>query len=410
MRNRILTVATGFVLVLLAGLSHFVGATYGANVPQPPPVRPSDLADLPAELRARLRVVEGMPLLRLKGSPREMGVQHGRLLRSQVRFLVKEFYEAFALKLVGEKGIREWTEQVRPHIPKHYIEEIEGIAEGADIDFETLLHVNCIVDRLQMVLCSTVVAAGEATEGDTVYFGRNLDFIGRNVLHRATVCVVYEPTGKTPLVSVTWPGLVGVLSAMNARGVCGATMMIHYGSAAKPGVPYMMMYRDALVAAKKASDVGDYFARCKRTVPNNFTVVDETGASEVIEFDATRLARRPPKRGCLCSTNHFRSSKLQGVGWKLGTGRYSTLAEFLEKEYGKIDYDGVRKALKDTATPWYLNVQSMVFLPRKRELHVSVGGKMPAAAQKFARLDRAALFGASLSGSGRAVPVRDSSR
>jgi hypothetical protein len=263
-----------------------------------------------------------------------------------------------------------------------------------------------------MVLCSTVVAAGEATGDGAVYFGRNLDFIGRNVLHRTTVCIVYEPTGKTPLVSVTWPGLVGVLSAMSARGVCGATMMIHQGSEARPGVPYMMMYRDALVAAQRAADVADYFASCKRTVPNNFTVVDESGASEVIEYDATRLARRPASRGCVCSTNYFRSAELAGVGWKLGTGRYATLDEFLQAEHGSIDYEGVRRALRDTATPWYLNVQSMVFLPKKRELHVSVGGKLPAAAQEFARLDRAALFGnpASSPSAGNGVPVRDGPR
>jgi len=282
-----------------------------------------------------------------------------------------------AIKLtvpIGEEEIRKWTAQVLPYIPDHYLEEIKGIAEGAGIDEETMLHVNCIVDRLQMVLCSTVVAAGDATADGEVYFGRNLDFIGRNILHRTTVCLVYEPTGKTPLVSVTWPGLVGVLSGMNSRGVCGATMMIHYGSAAKPGIPYMMMYRDALVAAEKTGDVAAYFARCKRTIPNNFTVVDATGAAEVIEYDATLLARRPADRGGVCSTNHFRSDTLKGIGWDLGVSRYETLDEFLRTEHGKIDYDGVRKALRDTATPWYLNVQSMVFLPRKRELHEAEPG------------------------------------
>lgn len=393
MRNGVLTGVVGLVLLVLAALSHLVGVTYGANVPPPPPVRPAELKELPAELRSRLTVVDGMPLLRLQGTPREMGRQHGRLLRKQVRFLVKEFHEAFALKLVGEEEMRKWTAKVLPYIPEHYLEEIKGIAEGAGLDEETVLHVNCIIDRLQMVLCSTVVAAGDATTDGEIYFGRNLDFIGRNVLHRTTVCLVYEPTGKTPLVSVTWPGLVGVLSAMNSKGVCGATMMIHYGSEAKAGIPYMMMYRDALVAAEKTEDVAAHFLRSKRTIPNNFTVVDATGTAEVIEYDATLLARRPASRGAVCSTNHFRSDTLRGIGWDLGVSRYETLDEFLRAEHGKIDYDGVRQALRDTARPWYLNVQSMVFLPTKRELHVSVGGKLPAAAQKFVTFDRSALFG-----------------
>ena len=136
-----------------------------------------------------------------------------------------------------------------------------------------------------------------------------------------------------------------------------------------------------------------HFAASKRTIPNNFTVVDETGASEVIEYDATRMARRPARRGSVCSTNHFRSSALEGVGWRLGVRRYSTLEKFLREKHGKIDYEAVRQALRDTATPYYLNVQSMIFLPAKRTLHISIGGKLPAADQKFAVLSRKQLFG-----------------
>jgi len=399
MRFRLLTGAIGLTLAVLAGFSHFVGLTYGANVPAPPPVRAEDISDLPEQTRARLRIVDGVPVLHLKGTPREVGRQHGRLLRRQIRFLVKEFYEAFCLKLVGEEAIRAWTKQVVPHIPPHFREEMRGIAEGAGVPEETVLRVNCIVDQLQVVLCSTVVAAGEMTEGDEVYFGRNLDFIGRNVLHKSTVVLVLEPEveGRAPVVAVTWPGLVGVLSGMNAHGVCGATMMIHHGTDARPGMPYMLMYRDALALARKTADVGDYVARSKRTVPNNFTVVDATGAAEVLEYDATRFARRPTKGGGVCSTNHFRSRELKDIGWRLGTRRYETLDALLydrERDGGKIAYDDVRKALRDTAVPYYLNVQSMVFLPTKRELHLSVGGKLPAAKQHFATLDRATLFGA----------------
>jgi len=401
MRFRLLTGATGLLLALLAVVSHLVGLTYGANVPAPPPVRTGDLADLPAETRDRLRIVDGVPVLRLRGTPREIGRQHGRLLRRQIRFLTKEFYEAFCLKLVGEQGIREWTKQVLPHIPEHYREEIRGIAEGAGLPEETVLRVNCIIDRLQTVFCSTVVAAGDMTEGDAVYFGRNLDFIGRNVLHKSTVVLVFESEGKAPVAAVTWPGLVGILSGMNAHGVCGATMMIHHGTEARPGVPYMMMYRDALAGAKRMADVGDHVAKTKRTIPNNFTVVDATGAAEVLEYDATRLARRPARGGGVCSTNHFRSDELKDVGWRLGMRRYETLDLLLTGGRGlaggrggkRIGYEDVRQALRDTAVPYYLNVQSMIFLPTKRALHLSVGGKLPAAAQRFTKLDRAVLFG-----------------
>ena len=71
---------------------------------------------------------------------------------------------------------------------------------------------------------------------------------------RATIVLVLEPKDGTKLVSVTWPGLIGVLSGMNEHGVAGATMMIHQGEQIRPGLPYMLMYREALMAARKAGE------------------------------------------------------------------------------------------------------------------------------------------------------------
>ncbi|MHC4847876.1 MAG: C45 family autoproteolytic acyltransferase/hydrolase [Planctomycetota bacterium] len=390
MRLRFSLWATGGLLFALASASYFVGATYGAGAPVPPPVRSDAVAE---KDRKHFAIVDGIPVLELRGTPRERGRLHGRVFKSQIRFLVREYYEAFALKLAGAEGIRDWTDKVLPHIPAHHLEEVKGIAEGAGIPERTILEINCVVDRLQMVMCSTLVAAGDATKDDQIYFGRNLDFPGRNLLHKMSVVLVFHHEGRVPVAAVTWPGLVGVLSGMNERGVCGATMMIHFGTPAQPGVPYMMMYREALEKAKKTADVAAHFEASKRTIANNFTVVDANGDSEVLEYDATRLVRRPANEGCVCSTNFFRSDEMKKTGAPLGTGRYRTLAEFIKAEHGRIDLAGVRRALRDTATPFYLNVQSMVFLPRKRELHLSVGGKLPAAAQRFGKLNRKSLFG-----------------
>ena len=48
----------------------------------------------------------------------------------------------------------------------------------------------------------------------------------------------------------------------------------------------------------------------------------------------------------------------------------------------------------DVARPAEMNVQSMIFLPRRRGLHVSKGGALPAAKQPFVHLDKKLLFGA----------------
>ena len=358
---------TGLVLFGLAVASQFVSVTYGGGGAKAPPVRREAGAD-----RWRLQLVEdAIPVLRLSGTHYEIGRQHGALLKKQVRFLYREYFEAVAVPPIGRKNLEAWAKSVEPHIPKHYKEEMRGLAAGSGLTYEQVLLVNTCTDKLQSIMCSTVVASGKASEGGEVYFGRNLDFPGRNLLHATTVVLVLEPEGtdgrrKEPLVSVTWPGVIGVLSGMTARGLAGATMMIHFGKRIQPGMPYMLMYREALVRARKLGDIRDYIRQARRTCPNNFMVVDAGGAAEVIEFDQETVMHRPASMGMACSTNHFRSKELEGVGLPLGLSRYRKLERFLDRERGGVNLAKIKHALESVATPWFLNVQSMVFLPAHR--------------------------------------------
>jgi hypothetical protein len=190
-----------------------------------------------------------------------------------------------------------------------------------------------------------------------------------------------------------------VLSGMNGRGVAGATMMIHrFFKKPTPGTPYMILYREALARAHDAADVYDVLAAGKRTCPNNFMVADAAGTSYVIEFDTTRIVKRPARNGGSCGTNYFLSKELEDEGHPVGQSRFRDLEGFLEKEHGKIDVESVRRVLQKVARPWFVNIQSMIFLPRQRAMHISVGGRLPAAEQPFVKLDRNFLFGAWESG------------
>jgi hypothetical protein len=387
--RKLQVVAAGGVLLALAALTLFVQATWG-DAPPPPPVRAEDV---PQAVRDRLRLVGSVPVLRLSGTPREMGYQHGAALKAQIRFLHREYYEAMVERVVGEAGLNEWAKAAEPFIPEAYREEMRGLAEGSGLTYDEVLVINTMVDRFQNVLCSTVAASGDATKDGEVYFGRNLDFPGRNILQRATVVLVFEPEGGTPLAAVTWPGLLGVLSGMNGNGVAGATMQIHKGRELRPGLPYMLMYRQALEGARTKEDVFASISKAKRTCPNNFMVVDATGAADAIEYDPESVVRRQAEAGCLSSTNFYVSDEMRDRCLPMGKERYETLAAFLARERGHIDLDLVKRALADVATPFYMNVQAMVFLPARGEIHLSEGGDLPAAKQPYVRLTRDVLFG-----------------
>src|SRR5688572_31649045 len=85
---------------------------------------------------------DGGLVLHLKGTPYEMGLQHGRLLREQARKNLQRIidnqeelgrsdeYQAYLM-------MRDLMhDMLRRHIPARFVEELRGLAEGAGIPFE----------------------------------------------------------------------------------------------------------------------------------------------------------------------------------------------------------------------------------------------------------------------------------
>ena len=89
--------------------------------------------------RAVLKEVRGVKILRLAGSPYEMGYQHGRQLAEDIDLMVDTTLAATAAYVALQTGSELeraeemlWIGQRRaePHLPKELEEEIAGIADG----------------------------------------------------------------------------------------------------------------------------------------------------------------------------------------------------------------------------------------------------------------------------------------
>ncbi len=129
--------------------------------------------------------------------------------------------------------------KLKEEIPEEYIEEMEGIAQGvndalpgAHITLNHLVFFNIqrmlftldsnrplsFLSRDNLHSCQGYVAFDEATDDGRVLMGRHYQWTDK-VLHETTLVVEYVPENGYSFVSVTNPGTVGVLSAMNDQGV-----------------------------------------------------------------------------------------------------------------------------------------------------------------------------------------------
>jgi predicted choloylglycine hydrolase len=274
-----------------------------------------------------------------------------------------------------------------PHIPKSYIDEINGLAVGSGLTFDQVLAAQAFLDLKKAVQCSTIALDGPMTRDGEPMMGRNLDFPSLGVAHRHSIVIVRHPTRGPVTVTVGWPLLIGTLSGMSDRGVAVAMMEVTTDASSLDGMPYPLLYRRALELAQTTEDVVAFIRKSRRTASNNLMVLDRLGASALIEITAQEVAVRRPTSHKLYATNHHRAPKL-----KRGAtcGRYHTITKKLG---GRSAPMGVAemKALLDAVDIEVMNLQAMIFLPRSGTLHLSVG-RIPAAKGPFVELTRGRLF------------------
>ena len=339
---------------------------------------------------ASLAFVRGVPVLHLYGSPEAMGEQHGKLLGKQMKVLHEQYLNKVLLPGGKDIGLRrqvlKLSRQMAKSIPRHYVREMEALAEGSGLAYEDVLLMNTLFDVKRGVLCTTVVAVGDRSADGKPVFGRNLDFPTLGVAQKYSCVVVFHPAKGRAVASIAWPGLIGVLSGMNELGVSAGVMEVHLRGSQITATPYAMVFRTALTGATSTRDVLAVVKRRSRTSSNNLMICDAAGDAACAELGVRKVAVRRPVNGVLYATNHFRSKELGSpwMCWRIPRVRRAL------KDGRKVDEALAKKILHAVAYKT-MTMQSIVFRPAGREFLLAIG-ETPATQHKYVRLTRSVLF------------------
>jgi hypothetical protein len=186
----------------------------------------------------RLSEVDGIPVLHLWGTPREQGHAIGYLLAPEI----VGFYD----RLIGDRtwdlDPQRWNDEVLPAarrftIAPEYLEEFEGMLQGIesraggpaevpslgrDLRIEDLIAA-CYVYDDRRLGCTSFAAWGSMTADGRTLYGRNMDWpASPTFLETPQIIVVRAPgpgTDRRATISVFFPLIVGVTTAMNADGI-----------------------------------------------------------------------------------------------------------------------------------------------------------------------------------------------
>lgn len=330
----------------------------------------------------------GVPILHLRGTPEEMGAQHGHLLEGEIRALTS-YVRSFVPARERPAALARARELFLAATPPDHLREARALAEAAGLPLDELLFAQWFTDLYRLFACTCVGTPSD--EGPLL--ARNLDFPGMGWLGRYSLVVAARPAGKRPYLSVSWPGLLGVLSGMN-EGVALAVMVVHRAEPVA-GVPFQLAFRRALEEAGDAGEVEALLRGLPLTVTNNLMVVDRAGAARVLELHPGHevTVRRPDARGRVVSTNHFRGEE---EPFRPSLTHLSSLLRYrraagVAREQGPFSLARAREALGKTASRT-LTQQSMVFLPARGQVEVALRDRPPATDGTWVRLDLDALL------------------
>jgi hypothetical protein len=264
--------------------------------------------------------------------------------------------------------------------------EIVAMARLAEVDWRDLMLANLSYDLVLAWLgCSTIALP----TADGPVLARNMDWWPEDLLARASYLLRYRHNGNLSFASAGWPGAVGIVTGMSARGFAVALNAVSCPEKwRRTGYPVLLHLRRVVEDAPSFDHALKMLAEQRLTSPALFTLVGrENNERVVIERSPTCHAlRRVRDNEPLFATNDYRVLFQGGAGAALpreGPGaeffettcrRYDTLCRFFAdwSPGKKIGDEQLLYVLSDPGVVQSITAQHIVMRPRPGEARLFV--------------------------------------
>jgi isopenicillin-N N-acyltransferase like protein len=345
--------------------------------------------------RGELVHEQGISVVTLRGTPEEMGEQFGKLVilpAPGLDGLHKNFVHDSGIGIT-EPVVKLLAMRLKTGMVPDHLAELEAATKASKRPMELAMFANTVYDLSSSMGCSTlIVSPQQSTTGGPV-FGRNFDWLPARGMREHTLVVVFQPKGKHAVAIVTVPPILGCISGMNDAGLSITINEIHIPqSKDKPefqweGVPMLYAIRKILEECETVAEAEKCLQGLKRTTTACLSICDKQGGA-IFEVTPKSLVIRQPQNGVVWCTNDFRSLELGKPKdcwrWNKLTAMNTTASKFGTTEVF---------AQLDAVNQGKFTLQSMVFEPAKRHLHLKVGEE-PATKQPAKVLDLGRFFDA----------------
>lgn len=256
-----------------------------------------------------------IPLFRVSGTHREVGQQIGRQLGPRIRRMTAQMREHLPKGATWEGMLEKSRLFLAPsrQVYPQYIEELEGIAEGAEVPFEQMFLGQCeelwdaSLWRGGAKGCTDFAARGPATVGGATLLAHTND-LSPEV--EEDLVILQVQAGDDPEFLGVSVGGLGYSAGFNAAGISltGNEVAPNDG---RPGVPRLLVVR-AILAARRLGEAMDSCLLPQRASSYNNIIADIEGEIYSMEASATDCEPVYITHDILAHANHYASPAMRG--------------------------------------------------------------------------------------------------
>ena len=334
----------------------------------------------------RLEDHDGTRVLFLKGSPAEMGRQHGLLLRNEVRHAMNRILYGVGVGSSFDRGnwffgeIEAAQARVEPFCDSRYLEEMDAIAAAVGAHRQEARLANFFPELFH---CSGFSIFGRATKGGRMYHGRILDYMKGIGLEQNAVVIVHQPDDRRHAwVNVSYAGFVGSVTAMNEKHISIGEMG-GGGYGMWDGKPMAQLVREVMEKADTLDEAVEIMRKGPRTC-EYYYVISDGRTRDAVGIAATPDTFEVVKPG----ESHPRLPHAVPDAVLLSADeRYEELARRVKANHGNFDAESAI-ALMTRPVCMTSNIHSVLFAPDTLEFWVAnADATNPASHARFTHYD-----------------------
>lgn len=313
--------------------------------------------------------------LKVSGSSYELGYKTGYLVDSLYNHQEAIFFDKVK-DMVGSTNkqrflmrfLKWYHRDMLDYVPVAYQEEIFGLAQFSHSALDSLatpfqrammLHgahdIGHAMQDLMLVGCSSATLQGNYSEDGSIWMARNFDFYVSDAFAENKLVSFVQPSEGYNYASVSWPGMLGVVSGMNDKGIAVTINAAKSSIPFKAKQPISLIVKEILQYAKNLEEAKQIVSTKQVFVTESILIASAfDNQSIVIELSPKKQDVYVSNNELTVCTNHLQSelfqkdkNNIKHIETSHSQYRYQVITDFLQ-QHAQVNEHVLAEMLRKT--------------------------------------------------------------